>query len=85
MWYLIIKKTIDFRSYTKGWRPVQECINNAGKADFKCAEWQKKIIDGFMKEKTDSADLNSEILDSLRTGQLSFIQQDMALFHYYLL
>jgi biopolymer transport protein ExbB len=79
MWYLIIKKTIDLRSYTKGWRPVQECINNAGKADFKCAVWQKGIIDSFMKERTDSADLNTEILDSLKTGQVTFIQQDIGL------
>ncbi len=79
MWYLIIKKAMDMRSYTKGWRPVQECINNAGKADFKCAVWQKRILDGFMKEKTDSAELNSEIMDTLRTGQLSFIQQEIGL------
>ncbi len=56
MWYLIVKKAIDMYSYTRGWRPVQECINNAGKADFKCAVWQKNILDGFMKERTDRKD-----------------------------
>jgi len=79
MWYLIVKKAIDMYAYTRGWRPVQECINNAGKADFKCAIWQKRIMDGFIKEKTDSKDLNTEILDSLRTGQLTFVQQHIGL------
>ncbi len=79
MWYLIVKKAIDMYVYTRGWRPVQECINNAGKADFKCAVWQKNIMDGFIKEKTDSKDLNTEILDSIRTGQLTFVQQNIGL------
>ncbi|NLA75755.1 MAG: MotA/TolQ/ExbB proton channel family protein [Deltaproteobacteria bacterium] len=79
MWYLIIKKTIDLRRYTRRWRAVQECINNTGYADFHCVVWQKKIVDGFMKEKTNRADLNTEILDNIMTGQVPFIQKDNGL------
>ena len=78
MWYFIIKKSMDMHFYTKGWRPAQECINNAGKEGYKCAYWQKTLIDGFISERTDKMDLNDEILDSLRTGQVLFVKQHLS-------
>ncbi len=78
MWYLIIKKTMDMHFYMKGWRPAQECINNFGKKDFKCATWQQALIDGFVAERTNRMDLNSEILDSLKAGQALYIKQHLA-------
>lgn len=77
MWYLIIKKAMDMHLFTRGWRPSQECINNAGKEGYKCAFWQKKILDGFLAERTDDREINDEILDNLQTGQVSFIRQDV--------
>jgi hypothetical protein len=42
-------------------------------------------MDGFIKEKTDSKDLNTEILDSLRTGQLTLFSSISGLSPYLLL
>lgn len=77
MWYLIVKKSIDMHMYTKGWQPSQVVIPNAGKEGFKGAEWQKSIIDGFMAEKTDSIELNEQILDSLKTPHEAFVKRDL--------
>ena len=77
MWYLIIKKTMDMRFYTKGWRPVHECIKNAGNADFKCALWQQKLMEGYIAEKTDDLDTNEQVMDSLRAGHELFVKQDV--------
>ena len=77
MWYLVVKKTIDMRFYMRGWKPAQTCIDNAGKENLKCALWQKRILDGFLAERSENIDLNDEILDSLKSGQLTFIQQEI--------
>ena len=63
--------------YTKGWQPVQTCIQNVGKEGFKCAHWQQDILDGFIAEKTDDVELNGQILDGLKTGHEEFIKQDL--------
>jgi biopolymer transport protein ExbB len=78
MWYLIVKKTMDLRFYMKGWMPAQTCIDNAGNKDRKCALWQRRILDGFLAERTEMLDLNGEILDSLKSGQIIFIQQEIS-------
>ena len=77
MWYLIIKKIMDMRFYTKGWRPVHECIKNAGKEEFKCASWQQKLMEGYLAEKTDDLETNEEIMDSLRASHEMFVKQDV--------
>lgn len=77
MWYLIIKKSMDMRLYTKGWRPVHDCIKNAGKEDFQCAIWQKRLMDGYIAEKTDDLETNEQIMDSLRAGHELFVKQDV--------
>jgi biopolymer transport protein ExbB len=77
MWYLVVKKTIDLRFYMRGWKPAQVCIDNAGKEGLKCALWQKRIMDGFLAERSENINLNDEILDSLKAGQLTFIQQEI--------
>lgn len=77
MWYLIVKKTMDMRLYTKGWQPVHQCIKNAGKPDFKCAVWQQKLMDGYLEEKTDDLETNEQIMDSLKAGHEMFIKQDV--------
>jgi len=77
MWYLIIKKIIDLHLFNRGWQPVQECIDNAGKDGFKCSYWQQKIMDGFLHEKTDDMAMNTQILDSLKTKHEGFVTQDV--------
>ena len=77
MWYLIIKKTMDMRFYTKGWRPVHECVKNYGKEGFKCAIWQQKLLDGYLEEKTDDLETNEQVMDSLRAGHELFVKQDV--------
>ena len=77
MWYLIIKKIMDLHFFTQGWRPVIECISKAGKPDLKCAPWQRNIIDGFLKEKSDSTKNNERILESLRIAQELFVKRDV--------
>ena len=77
MWYLIIKKNMDMRFYTRGWRPVHECVKNIGKPDFKCALWQQKLLEGYLAEKTDDLETNEQIMDSLRAGHELFVKQDI--------
>jgi biopolymer transport protein ExbB len=77
MWYLVIKKTMDMRYFMRGWMPSQYCIENAGNKDRKGALWQKKIIDGFMAERSEKINVNDEILESLKSGQITFIKQEI--------
>ena len=66
MWFLIAKKLKDHYSFTTGDRPVSECIRNLGTDKFSAAIWQKEIIDGYLKERTDDDEINQSILVSLR-------------------
>ena len=77
MWYLIIKKIMDLQIYNQGWKPVHECVKNVNNSDFKCAFWQRTILDKYVTEKTDDIDMNSQILDSLRMGQEMFVKRDV--------
>ncbi len=77
MWYLIIKKTMDMRFYTSGWRPVHECIKNAGKEGFKCALWQEKLMEGYLAEKTDDIETNEEIMDGIKASHELFVKKDV--------
>ena len=77
MWYLIIKKTMDMRFYTKGLRPVYDCIKNAGKKGFKCALWQQQLLDGYLEQKTDDLETNEQIMDGLKAGHQLFVKQDI--------
>ena len=77
MWYLIIKKTMDMRFYTRGSRPVLQCINNYGKEGFECAIWQQKLMDGFLAQKTDDLETNEEIMDSLKASHEMFVKRDV--------
>lgn len=74
MWYLIVKKVLDMYVYTKGWRPVSECIKSAKEGELVGAPWQQKILEGFMAERTDDGGMNDEILESLKLGQMTFIK-----------
>ncbi len=75
MWYLIVKKAMDIHFFGRGWRPVEECIQNAGKVDYKCAIWQQKIMDGYLVDRTDDVEMNERVLDSLRLGHEQFVKQ----------
>ncbi len=77
MWYLIIKKTIEMRGFTRGWVPPEDCIRNAGKPDFKCAPWQRQILNDYISQKTDVSSLNDSLLDSLRLGNETFINRHL--------
>ena len=73
MWYLFGKKIIDMNSYTRGFRPINELLRDIGKKDYPAAPWQREIINGYLKEKTDNKDLNEGIIESLRMHQEGFV------------
>jgi biopolymer transport protein ExbB len=73
MWYLFGKKIIDMNSYTKGFRPFSELFKDIGRKDYLAAPWQKEIIGGYLKEKTDNRDMNESIIESLRMHQEGFV------------
>lgn len=77
MWYLIIKKIIDMREFTKGWKPTSECVKNIKKPDFNCARWQRKILENYASQKTNSTSLNDSLLDSLRLGNETFVNSQV--------
>jgi len=75
MWFLIIKKTIDMRAFTRGWIPPEECIKNARKTGFKCAPWQKKIMDAYLSQKTGNDSIDNSLIVSLMLGHETFINK----------
>jgi len=77
MWYLIIKKTMDMRAYTKGWQPVHVCVEKFGKEDFECASWQQQLLEGYYAEKTDDLETNEQIMDGLKASHELFVKQDV--------
>ena len=73
MFFLIVKKFVEIRDFTRGDRPVSECLQSIGKPGFTAAPWQKEIIRGFLLKRTFDDDLDKSILEVLKLRQSRFI------------
>jgi biopolymer transport protein ExbB len=75
MWFLIGKKAIDLRAFTKGDRPFVELQDDIGKPDLPAGAWQRYIIDGYLAERTGDRDLDENVIESLRLHLEMFINK----------
>jgi len=75
MWFLIGKKAVDMRAFTKGDRPLVELEGEIGKPDIKAGVWQKYIIDGYLAQRTGDRDLDENIIESHRLHLEMFINK----------
>lgn len=73
MFFLIVKKFVEIRDFTRGDRPVIECLQSIGKPGFMAAPWQKEIIREFLFKRTFDDDLDKSILEVLKLRQSRFI------------
>lgn len=73
MFFLVVKKFIEMREFTRGDRPVAECLQSIGKPGFNAAPWQKEIIGEFFLKRTFIDDLDKSILEVMRLRQVRFI------------
>ncbi len=73
MFFLVVKKYVEIRGFSKGDRPVMECLQSIGRSDFTAAPWQKSIIGDFLTKRTFNDDLDSSILEVLKLRQMRFI------------
>ncbi len=73
MFFLVVKKFVEIRDFTRGDRPIVECLQSIGKPDFIAASWQKEIIREFLSKRTFNDDLDMSILEVLRLRQVRFI------------
>ncbi len=76
MWFLIGKKAVDMRAFTKGDRPLVELEGEIGKPDIKAGVWQKYIIDGYLAQRTGDRDLDENVIESHRLHLEMFINKD---------
>jgi biopolymer transport protein ExbB len=75
MWFLIGKKAIDIRAFTKGDRPFIELQDKIGKPGFSAGAWQEYIIDGYLAERTGDRDLDENVIESHRMHLELFINR----------
>ena len=73
MWFLIGKKAIDIRAFTKGDRPFVQLQDEIGKPDLSAGAWQRYIIDGYMAGRTGNKDLDENIIESHRMHLETFV------------
>lgn len=73
LFFLVVKKSIEIRDFTRGDMPVLECLQSIGKPGFMAAIWQMEIIKGFLSKRTFNDDLDRSILEVLRLRQIRFI------------
>lgn len=73
MFFLVVKKFVEMRDFTRGDRPVADCLQSIGKPDFAAAPWQKEIIREFISKRTFDDDLDKSILEVLKLRQVKFI------------
>ncbi|MBN1906358.1 MAG: MotA/TolQ/ExbB proton channel family protein [Deltaproteobacteria bacterium] len=73
MFFLVMKKFIEIRDFTRGDMPVLECLQSIGKPGFMAANWQMEIIKGFLSKRTFNDDLDRSILEVLRLRQIRFV------------
>lgn len=73
MFFLVVKKFMEMREFTRGDRPVAECLQSIGKPGFLAAPWQQEIIREFLSKRTFNDDLDKSILEVLKLRQMKFI------------
>jgi biopolymer transport protein ExbB len=75
MWFLIGKKAIDMRTFTKGDRRFDDLRKDLGKADYQAAAWQRYLVDGLKAEKTGDRDLDENVIESHRLHLEMFVNK----------
>lgn len=75
MIFLITRKLLEMRAFTKGDLPMEQCVAAIGKPDFSAAAWQMEIINGFFKKRTQIESLDRNILESLRIREEGFVNR----------
>lgn len=73
MFFLVVKKFVEMRDFTRGDRPILECLQSIGKPDFIAATWQWEIIREFLSKRTFNDDLDRSILEVLKLRQVRFV------------
>ena len=73
MFFLVIKKFLEMRDFSKGDRPIRECLESLGKPGFTAAPWQRDIIKNFLADRTFDEDLDRSIMEALMLRQRSFV------------
>jgi biopolymer transport protein ExbB len=75
MFFLVIKKALEMRDFSKGDRPIRECLESLGKPGFTAAPWQRDIIKNFLADRTFDEDLDRSIMEALILRQNSFVER----------
>ena len=75
MFFLVIKKVLEMREFSKGDRPIRECLESLGKPGFTAAPWQRDIIKNFLADRTFNEDLDRSIMEALLLRQTSFVDR----------
>lgn len=73
MFFLVVKKFVEMRDFTRGDRPILECLQSIGKPDVIAATWQWEIIREFLSKRTFNDDLDRSILEVLKLRQVRFV------------
>ena len=73
MFFLVVKKFVEIHDFTRGDRPILECLQSIGKPDFMAAPWQREIISGVLSKRTFNDDLDRSILEVLKLRQIRFV------------
>ncbi len=69
MFYLIVRKYIDLRAFSKGDKKIEEIIQRFHDPDLEVAPWQKEIVDRFLERRTFDQELDRSVIESLRIRQ----------------
>jgi biopolymer transport protein ExbB len=77
MFFLVVKKFVEMRDFTKGDRPILECLQSIGKPDFMASTWQREIIRDFLSKRTFDDDLDRSILEVMRLRQVRFVMSSI--------
>ena len=75
MFFLVIKKFTEMRDFSKGDRPIRECLQSLGKPGFTAAPWQRDIIKNFLADRTFDEDLDRSIMEALMLRQSSYVER----------
>ena len=75
MFFLVIKKFLEMYEFSKGDRPIRECLESLGKPGFMAAPWQRDIIKNFLADRTFNEDLDRSIMEALLLRQTSFVDR----------
>lgn len=75
MFFLVIIKLLEMREFSKGDRPIKDCLESLGKPGFTAAPWQRDIIKRFLADRAFNEDLDRSILEALMLRQSSFVDR----------